>query len=151
MLKYLPKRGEIAPYDSFDVGCWCDLPIRFPELANQETARRQGRCGAEAGGSLSRARLFRVLVVDRQVTPCAMNTGWNYNWPTTPDKESRLYSTERRVISTTKAPAAIGAYSQAIAANNTLYVSGQLGLHPEVRVGICQSSSWALLFLSFEN
>ena len=33
-------------------------------------------------------------------------------------------------ISTTKAPAAIGPYSQAIKAGDTLYVSGQLGIDP---------------------
>lgn len=36
----------------------------------------------------------------------------------------------RKVISTPKAPAAIGAYSQAVQAGNTLYISGQLGLDP---------------------
>jgi len=39
-----------------------------------------------------------------------------------------------KVISTTKAPAAIGPYSQAIEANGTLYVSGQLPLCPEKMV-----------------
>lgn len=34
-------------------------------------------------------------------------------------------------ISTDKAPAAVGPYSQAVAAQGTLYVSGQLGLVPE--------------------
>lgn len=33
-------------------------------------------------------------------------------------------------IKTEKAPKAIGPYSQAINANNTLYISGQLGLNP---------------------
>ncbi|VDP40907.1 unnamed protein product [Echinostoma caproni] len=37
----------------------------------------------------------------------------------------------RRVIRTAKAPSAIGPYSQAVAINDTLYVSGQLGLLPE--------------------
>lgn len=36
----------------------------------------------------------------------------------------------RRVISTTKAPAAIGPYSQAVLVDRTLYISGQLGLDP---------------------
>ncbi|KAL3080821.1 hypothetical protein niasHS_014926 [Heterodera schachtii] len=35
-----------------------------------------------------------------------------------------------RAISTPNAPAAIGPYSQAVLAHNTLYVSGQLGLVP---------------------
>ena len=33
-------------------------------------------------------------------------------------------------IKSLKAPSAIGHYSQAIKANNTIYVSGQLGLNP---------------------
>ncbi|KAG7170291.1 2-iminobutanoate/2-iminopropanoate deaminase-like [Homarus americanus] len=37
----------------------------------------------------------------------------------------------RKVISTPKAPAAIGPYSQAVQAGNTLYVSGQLGMDPQ--------------------
>ncbi|XP_064606875.1 2-iminobutanoate/2-iminopropanoate deaminase-like [Liolophura sinensis] len=37
----------------------------------------------------------------------------------------------RRIISTPKAPKAIGPYSQAVAVDKTLYVSGQLGLNPE--------------------
>ena len=37
----------------------------------------------------------------------------------------------RQRISTTKAPAAIGPYSQAVLARDTLYVSGQIALDPE--------------------
>ncbi|KAK4296695.1 hypothetical protein Pmani_030832 [Petrolisthes manimaculis] len=36
----------------------------------------------------------------------------------------------RKVISSSKAPAAIGAYSQAVQAGQTLYISGQLGFDP---------------------
>ncbi|MCL3781208.1 RidA family protein [Prolixibacteraceae bacterium JC049] len=36
----------------------------------------------------------------------------------------------KKVISTDKAPAAIGPYSQAIEANGTLYISGQLPVDP---------------------
>lgn len=36
----------------------------------------------------------------------------------------------KRIISTTKAPAAIGPYSQAVEANGTLYISGQLPVNP---------------------
>lgn len=36
----------------------------------------------------------------------------------------------RQVIATTAAPAAIGPYSQAIRAGNTVYISGQIGLAP---------------------
>lgn len=35
------------------------------------------------------------------------------------------------VIYTTKAPAAIGPYSQAVRSNNTLYLSGQIPINPE--------------------
>jgi reactive intermediate/imine deaminase len=35
-----------------------------------------------------------------------------------------------RAVTTPKAPAAIGTYSQAIRADNTVYLSGQLGLNP---------------------
>jgi 2-iminobutanoate/2-iminopropanoate deaminase len=37
----------------------------------------------------------------------------------------------KKVISTDKAPKAIGPYSQAIEANGNIYVSGQLGINPE--------------------
>ena len=36
----------------------------------------------------------------------------------------------RSIVSTSNAPAAIGTYSQAVKAGNTIYVSGQLGLDP---------------------
>jgi 2-iminobutanoate/2-iminopropanoate deaminase len=36
----------------------------------------------------------------------------------------------KEIITTTQAPAAIGAYSQAVGAGNLLFVSGQLGLDP---------------------
>lgn len=37
---------------------------------------------------------------------------------------------EKRIISTTDAPSAIGTYSQAVRAGDTLYLSGQIGLDP---------------------
>ena len=37
----------------------------------------------------------------------------------------------KKVISTKKAPAAIGPYSQAILSNDTLYCSGQIAINPE--------------------
>jgi len=37
----------------------------------------------------------------------------------------------KKVIATGKAPKAVGPYSQAIEANGTLYISGQLGIDPE--------------------
>lgn len=36
----------------------------------------------------------------------------------------------RKIISTPAAPAAIGTYSQAVQAGNTVYLSGQIGLDP---------------------
>ncbi|KAJ8794356.1 hypothetical protein J1605_019018 [Eschrichtius robustus] len=36
----------------------------------------------------------------------------------------------RKVISTAKAPAAIGSYSQAVLVDRTIYISGQLGMDP---------------------
>lgn len=36
----------------------------------------------------------------------------------------------RQIIATAAAPAAIGTYSQAVRAGNTLYMSGQIGLDP---------------------
>lgn len=38
----------------------------------------------------------------------------------------------KKIINTTNAPAAIGPYSQAVEANNTLYISGQLPINPAV-------------------
>src|SRR3989442_16030800 len=37
----------------------------------------------------------------------------------------------RSIISTSNAPAAIGTYSQAVRAGDTLYISGQIGLDPQ--------------------
>ncbi|MDR0420063.1 MAG: RidA family protein [Prevotellaceae bacterium] len=37
----------------------------------------------------------------------------------------------KKIISTTNAPKAVGAYSQAVEANGTLYISGQLPVNPE--------------------
>ncbi|HWK99669.1 MAG TPA: RidA family protein [Parapedobacter sp.] len=40
-------------------------------------------------------------------------------------------STNKEIINTTKAPAPIGPYNQAVRAGNTLYVSGQIALSPQ--------------------
>jgi 2-iminobutanoate/2-iminopropanoate deaminase len=37
----------------------------------------------------------------------------------------------KKIFSTSKAPAAIGPYSQAVEMKNTLYISGQIPLNPE--------------------
>ena len=39
----------------------------------------------------------------------------------------------KEVVATDKSPAALGPYSQAIKAGNTLYVSGQIGLTPDMK------------------
>ena len=39
--------------------------------------------------------------------------------------------TEKKIISTPKAPKAIGTYSQAVAVGNTVWLSGQIPLDPE--------------------
>lgn len=44
---------------------------------------------------------------------------------------SEAPSPDRQVISTEKAPEAIGPYSQAIQVGNTIYCSGQIGIDPE--------------------
>ena len=41
---------------------------------------------------------------------------------------------EKAIISSSKAPAAIGPYSQAVIGNGTLYVSGQLPIDPATGV-----------------
>lgn len=37
----------------------------------------------------------------------------------------------KKIISTEKAPKAIGPYSQAVEANGTIYISGQIGIDPK--------------------
>jgi 2-iminobutanoate/2-iminopropanoate deaminase len=44
--------------------------------------------------------------------------------------ESKLYQM-KKIISTLKAPAAVGPYSQAVEVNGTLYISGQVPVNPE--------------------
>ena len=41
------------------------------------------------------------------------------------------FKTPRTIIATLNAPAAIGTYSQAVNANGTVYLSGQIGLDPK--------------------
>ncbi|XP_048452296.1 2-iminobutanoate/2-iminopropanoate deaminase isoform X1 [Rhincodon typus] len=55
----------------------------------------------------------------------------------------------RRIISTSKAPGAIGPYSQAVVVDRTMYISGQLGLDPAtgqlVTGGTAQEAKQALI------
>lgn len=54
----------------------------------------------------------------------------------------------KKIISTTKAPAAIGPYSQAVEVNETLYVSGQIPIDPAtgrvVEGGIAEQTAQVL-------
>jgi reactive intermediate/imine deaminase len=43
----------------------------------------------------------------------------------------RIPDMSRSIVSTPAAPAAIGTYSQAVRAGNTVYMSGQIGLDPD--------------------
>ncbi|XP_043543584.1 2-iminobutanoate/2-iminopropanoate deaminase isoform X1 [Chiloscyllium plagiosum] len=55
----------------------------------------------------------------------------------------------RRIVSTSKAPGAIGPYSQAVVVDRTMYISGQLGLDPAtgqlVTGGTAQEAKQALI------
>lgn len=54
----------------------------------------------------------------------------------------------KRIIQTTEAPAAIGPYSQAVLAGNTLYCSGQIPLDPstgEMNTGSIQDQTHQVL------
>nr|XP_002710629.3 2-iminobutanoate/2-iminopropanoate deaminase [Oryctolagus cuniculus] len=59
-----------------------------------------------------------------------------------------MSSLVRKVISTAKAPAAIGPYSQAVQVDRTVYVSGQVGLDPSsgklVPGGVVEETKQAL-------
>ena len=46
----------------------------------------------------------------------------------------------KTIISTTEAPAAIGAYSQAVVANGMLFASGQLGINPATVLSLVRIS-----------
>ena len=57
----------------------------------------------------------------------------------------------KQAITTTEAPAAIGPYSQAVAAGDQLYISGMLGIDPDSGVladGIAAQAAQALKNLS---
>ena len=46
------------------------------------------------------------------------------------NRKQHYFIPMKQIISTTQAPAAIGAYSQAVIANGMLFASGQLGIDP---------------------
>ncbi|MAS25545.1 MAG: reactive intermediate/imine deaminase [Oceanospirillaceae bacterium] len=47
--------------------------------------------------------------------------------------------TEKTIISTENAPSAIGTYSQAVKAGNTVYISGQIPLNPKTMEMVTES------------
>lgn len=57
---------------------------------------------------------------------------------------------ERRTIHTDRAPAAIGPYSQAVRVGNTVYVSGQIPLHPQTGE-VIDGDFEALMRQTFDN
>jgi|TARA_B110000503_G_scaffold143445_1_gene244919 reactive intermediate/imine deaminase len=56
----------------------------------------------------------------------------------------------KTIISTNKAPAAIGTYSQAVKVGNTVYISGQIPLDPET-MEVCSQDFSAQAIKVFEN
>jgi len=67
--------------------------------------------------------MFLILLFGLFITSCSYSDQ--------EDLDSSRPMTEREVIQTDQAPAAIGVYSQAVKVGNTIYVSGQIGLIPE--------------------
>jgi len=57
---------------------------------------------------------------------------------------------EKEIISTNKAPQAIGTYSQAVKVNNTVYISGQIPLIPET-MEVLDGSVEEQIHLVFKN
>jgi len=56
----------------------------------------------------------------------------------------------KTIISTDKAPAAIGTYSQAVKVGNTVYISGQIPLNPET-MEVCSQDFAEQAIQVFEN
>jgi len=57
---------------------------------------------------------------------------------------------KKEIISTDKAPKAIGTYSQAVKVNNTVYISGQIPLIPET-MEVIEGSVEEQIHLVFKN
>jgi len=66
----------------------------------------------------------------------------------TPSRE--LPAMSKHIISTDQAPAAIGAYSQAVRAGNTVYISGQIPLDP-VTMEVVEGGVEAQIRRVFDN
>ena len=58
--------------------------------------------------------------------------------------------TDKQIIATDNAPAAIGTYSQAVRAGNTVYISGQIPLDPAT-MEVCSQDFAAQATQVFEN
>ena len=67
-----------------------------------------------------------------------------------PDNETDTSMNKRAVISTPNAPGAIGTYSQAVKAGNTVYISGQIPLDP-VTMEVVNESFAAAAHQVFKN
>jgi reactive intermediate/imine deaminase len=61
-----------------------------------------------------------------------------------------VFSMAKTIISTAKAPAAIGTYSQAVKVGNTVYISGQIPLDPAT-MEVCSQDFAAQATQVFEN
>ena len=59
-------------------------------------------------------------------------------------------NTTRRIITTSKAPAAIGTYSQAVQCGRTVYLSGQIPLDPET-MQLVEGGPEAQIRRAFDN
>ncbi|KAL9236305.1 hypothetical protein vseg_010992 [Gypsophila vaccaria] len=109
---------------------WCTASrFQLPAI-NYGGAIRANGGGPLAAGvgcvSLAGSSIWRSSSSSRAATPfacCAIST------------DAGL----REVVQTNKAPAALGPYSQAIKANNLLFVSGVLGLVPETGKFVSES------------
>ena len=58
---------------------------------------------------------------------------------------------ETKAINTTLAPAAIGSYSQAVRINETVYLSGQIGINPETPGQLVGPDLKSQLYQVFDN
>lgn len=58
---------------------------------------------------------------------------------------------EKKIISTTQAPEAIGTYSQAVRVGDTVYISGQIALEPPYGKTIIEGGFRAQVFRVFDN
>ncbi|XP_048949236.1 2-iminobutanoate/2-iminopropanoate deaminase isoform X3 [Canis lupus baileyi] len=71
-----------------------------------------------------------------------------FSWRGSKIKGLAMASLIRKVISTAKAPGAIGPYSQAVLVDRTIYISGQLGMDPSsgqlVPGGVAEEAKQAL-------